>query len=73
MINKAVIKNVTSAEIKEVYVVSPSLPPGLSGSAVSTRSSTVLSSSLFYVIVAAGFTILLLVVIIASWSFFKYR
>jgi len=73
IINKDAIRNVTSAEVKEVHVISPSLQPGLSGSAVSTRSSTSLSSSLVYVIIALGFTAVLILFIIVLWSIIKYR
>ena len=73
IINKDAIKNVTSAEVKEVHVISPSLQPSISGSAVSTRSSTALSSSLVYVIMASGFTVVLILIVIVVWSFIKYR
>ena len=73
IINKDAIKNVTSAEVKEVHVISPSLQPGISGSAVSTSSSTALSSSLVYVIIASGFTVGLILIVIVLWSFIKYR
>ena len=72
-INKDAIRNVTSAEVKEVHVISPSLQPGLSGSTVSTRSSTFLSSSIVYVIIALGFTAVLILFIIVLWTFIKYR
>lgn len=73
IINKDAIRNVTSAEVKEVYVISPSLQPGLSGSTVSTRLSTSLSSSIVYVIIALGFTAVLILFIIVLWTFIKYR
>lgn len=72
IINKDAIRNVTSAEVKEVHVISPSLQPGLSGSTVPTRSSTSLSSSLVYVIIALGFTAILILFIIVLWTI-KYR
>lgn len=73
IINKDDIRNATSAEVKEVHVISPSLQPGLSGSTESTRSSTSLSSSIVYVIIALGFTAVLILFIIVLWTFIKYR
>ena len=73
IINKEAIKNVTSAEVQDVYVFSPSLQPGLSGSEASTKPSVGLSSSFVYVIIVLGFTVVLILAVTALWHFIKYR
>jgi len=70
MMNKDSIQNVTSAEVTEVYVISPSLGPGISeGSAVSEKPSTGFPSLLIYLMISSGVTVVLILLVIAFWKF----